>query len=72
MCAEQAIARKQFGLSLKDFELIKAKVTKMTVATYAMESMSYVTAAIIDKHVKPDSAVEAAIVKVSTTRSRSL
>ena len=34
----------------------------MTV--YAMESMAYMTAGILDSHEKPDAAIEAAIVKV--------
>ena len=36
----------------------------MAVYTYAMESMSYRTAAILDEYQEPDTAVEAAMVKV--------
>lgn len=36
----------------------------MAVTAYAMESMAYLTAGIIDMYEEPDCAVEAAIVKV--------
>jgi hypothetical protein len=36
----------------------------MTITTYAMESMAYLTAGTLDLHQKPDVSLEAAIVKV--------
>ena len=36
----------------------------MTLTAYAMESMAYLTAGLIDKYEKPDLAIEAAMVKV--------
>ena len=36
----------------------------MAVTTYAMESMAYLTAGIIDEYQEPDCSVEAAMVKV--------
>lgn len=42
--AEHAIQRKQFGKTLREFELIQEKFAKMACTTYAMESMAYLTA----------------------------
>ena len=61
---EHAMTRQQFGKELVQFEAIKHKFSKMAVAVYAMESMSYMTAGIIDAYQKPDASIEAAIVKV--------
>ena len=36
----------------------------MSITAYAMESMAYLTAGLIDKYEKPDLSVEAAMVKV--------
>lgn len=36
----------------------------MAVLTYAMESMAYLTAGVLDSYEQPDASVEAAIVKV--------
>ena len=38
----------------------------MAVYAYAMESMAYRTAAILDENDEPDASVEAAMVKVNT------
>lgn len=62
---EHAIARKQFGHSLSQFGLIKEKFARVAVNVYAMESMAYLSAAIIDTYEEQDTAVEAAIVKVN-------
>ena len=61
---EHAINRKQFGKSLTEFELIREKLAQMTISTYVMESMAYLTAGLIDSNDYVDCAVEAAIVKV--------
>ncbi|KAL8589389.1 hypothetical protein ACOMHN_021541 [Nucella lapillus] len=62
--AEHASTRKQFGRHLSEFGLIQEKFSKMAVMAYAMESMAYLTAGIIDMYEQPDCSVEAAIVKV--------
>ncbi|XP_068231075.1 complex I assembly factor ACAD9, mitochondrial-like [Palaemon carinicauda] len=61
---EHASTRKQFGLSLTEFGLIKEKIGRMAVCIYAMESMAYLTAGTLDAYDSPDCSVEAAIVKV--------
>lgn len=58
------MSRKQFGKELIEFELIRQKFSKMAVSIYAMESMAYMTAGVIDTYQVPDASVEAAIVKV--------
>jgi len=67
-CMQTAIAhatqRKQFGHPLSDFALMKEKFARTALAVYAMESMAYLSAGIIDTYEDQDTAVEAAIVKV--------
>ncbi|XP_014680993.1 PREDICTED: acyl-CoA dehydrogenase family member 9, mitochondrial-like [Priapulus caudatus] len=63
MTAEHAVTRKQFGKSLAEFDLIKQKFAKMSVSCYAMESMAYLTAGMLDSGERPDCSLEAAIVK---------
>jgi acyl-CoA dehydrogenase family member 9 len=41
---EHAVARKQFGKRLMDFELMQEKFAQMATTIYAMESMAYLTA----------------------------
>jgi acyl-CoA dehydrogenase family protein 9 len=67
LTAEHAITRQQFGKPLTEFELIQEKFAKITCLTYAMESMAYLTAGMLDTYENPDCAVEAAIVKVKWT-----
>lgn len=64
MTCEHAVSRKQFGSPLAEFGLIQEKFAQMTITTYAMESMAYLTAGVIDLYEKPDVSLEAAIVKV--------
>ena len=45
---------------------LQEKFAKMAVTAYAMESMAYLTAGIIDMYEEPDCAVEAAMVKVGS------
>jgi len=61
---DHAIRRKQFGKSLSEFGMIKEKFAKIALNVYAMESMSYMMAAVIDTHTQPDVSVETAIIKV--------
>jgi acyl-CoA dehydrogenase family protein 9 len=67
--SEHAIHRKQFGRPIKDFGLIQLKFANMAMDVYAMESISYVTAGIIDSYQYPDASVEAAIVKVFSSEA---
>ncbi|CAB3376296.1 Hypothetical predicted protein [Cloeon dipterum] len=64
-----ATERKQFGKQLKEFGLIKEKVAKLSVDVYAMESMAYMTAGILDLYDNPDCAMEAAMVKVYSSEA---
>lgn len=61
---EHATNRKQFNTKLKDFGLIQEKIAHMTVTAYAMESMAYLTAGMLDRPGEKDCSVEAAMVKV--------
>ncbi|KAG1686089.1 Acyl-CoA dehydrogenase family member 9, mitochondrial [Nymphon striatum] len=67
--AEHAINRSQFKTQLKDFPLIQEKFTNLTINTYVMESMSYLTAGLIDSQTDSDCSVEAAIVKVFSSEA---
>lgn len=62
--SDHVISRKQFGKPLKDFGLIQEKLGRLTIDTYVMESLSYLTAGMLDSGNYQDCAVEAAIVKV--------
>lgn len=61
---DHAVNRKQFGNYLSEFAMIKEKFGRMSANIYAMESMAYLTAGILDGQEDPDCSVEAAIVKV--------
>eukprot|EP00127_Corallochytrium_limacisporum_P001608 Clim_evm5s70 gene=Clim_evmTU5s70 len=63
MTAEHATTRKQFGMTLDNFELIKEKFANIAVDAYAIESMAYMTTNMIDRG-DPSCEVEAAICKV--------
>ena len=71
MTTEHASQRKQFDTKLKEFGMIQEKVGRMTMSAYAMESMAYLTAGLLDRPGTPDCSVEAAMVKVGSTRSSS-
>ncbi|XP_072026164.1 complex I assembly factor ACAD9, mitochondrial-like [Amphiura filiformis] len=66
---EHAKSRKQFNTKLSDFPLIQEKIAKLTMKIYAMESMSYLTAGILDRSGDLDCSLEAAIVKVYSSES---
>ena len=55
--------RHQFGRPIEDFELIKEKVSRITVDIYVAESMVYLTAALADRE-GVDFSLESAICKV--------
>lgn len=66
-CLEKAIEhaneRKQFGQTLGEFELVKAKIAHAAADTFAMESATYHTAALIDSGAE-DYMLETAMLKV--------
>jgi len=63
MAAEHATTREQFGHTLSEFGLIKEKFARMSLAAYAIESMAYMTSAMIDLG-EADCSLEAAMCKV--------
>ncbi|XP_065790081.1 complex I assembly factor ACAD9, mitochondrial isoform X2 [Muntiacus reevesi] len=64
MTAEYACMRKQFNRNLSEFGLIQEKFALMAQKAYVMESMAYLTAAMLDAPGSPDCSIEAAMVKV--------
>jgi alkylation response protein AidB-like acyl-CoA dehydrogenase len=68
LAVDYANARKQFGRALADFELVKKKIADMAANIYAMEAMTTVTAALIDRGLE-DYMLETAMLKVFTTEA---
>lgn len=66
--ARHAIERRQFGTRVADFEMIRAKFARMVVDTYALESLVYMTAGLVDRGLS-DYALEGAACKVFGTES---
>src|SRR5690606_28030901 len=66
-CIKKAVAharsRRQFGKALADFELVQQKIALAAADTYAMESGTYHTAALIDSQAE-DYMLETAMLKV--------
>ena len=63
-----ATQRRQFGTRIADFEMIRAKFARMVVSTYALESMVYMTAGLIDRGLE-DYALEGACCKIFGTEA---
>jgi acyl-CoA dehydrogenase family protein 9 len=63
-----ATQRKQFGAPIAEFEMIRDKISRMVVDTYALESMIYATTGLIDAG-SEDYAVEGACCKVFGTET---
>jgi acyl-CoA dehydrogenase family protein 9 len=63
MAIERVHERRAFGRSIGDFGLIKDKIATMLAENYALESMTYLTAGIVDGKVA-DYSLESAICKV--------
>jgi alkylation response protein AidB-like acyl-CoA dehydrogenase len=61
--AEYASERKQFGKTLGEFHLVKQKIAQAAANTFAMESATYHTAALIDRGAE-DYMLETAMLKV--------
>src|SRR6266566_2845205 len=68
LAVQHANTRRQFGRTLGEFELIKKKVARMAAGAYAMEAMTNVTAALIDRGLE-DYMLETAMLKVFTTEA---
>jgi acyl-CoA dehydrogenase family member 9 len=66
--ARHAMERRQFGTRVADFEMIRAKFARMVVDTYALESLVYMTAGLVDRGLS-DYALEGAACKVFGTES---
>lgn len=60
---EHAKTRRQFGKTLGEFDLVKQKIAQMAANTFAMESATYHTAALIDSGAE-DYMLETAMLKV--------
>ncbi|MGO9712427.1 MAG: acyl-CoA dehydrogenase family protein [Polyangiaceae bacterium] len=63
LAVERSQERKAFGRAIGEFGLIKDKIARMMAATYALESMTYLTAGLVDARAV-DFSVESAICKV--------
>jgi acyl-CoA dehydrogenase family member 9 len=66
--ALHAIQRRQFGTRVADFEMIRAKFSRMVVNTYALESLVYMTSGLVDRGLA-DYALEGAACKIFGTES---
>jgi acyl-CoA dehydrogenase family protein 9 len=64
MAIERVQERRAFGRNIGEFGLIKDKIAMMLAQTYALESMTYLTAGMIDAKV-PDYSLESAICKIA-------
>lgn len=69
MTAEYACTRKQFNKPLSEFGLIQEKFALMAQKAYVMESMTYLTAGMLDQPGFPDCSLEAAMVKVFSSEA---
>ena len=66
--ALHAAERRQFGTRIADFEMIRGKFARMVVNTYALESLVYLTAGLVDRGLA-DYALEGAACKVFGTET---
>lgn len=66
LATQHATQRKQFKAPIAEFEMIRHKITRMTAKTYALESMVYLTAGLIDRGI-PDYSLEGACCKIFGT-----
>ncbi|MCK6586584.1 MAG: acyl-CoA dehydrogenase family protein [Polyangiaceae bacterium] len=63
LAIERVQERRAFGRNIGEFGLIKDKIATMLAQTYALESMTYLSAGLVDASV-PDYSLESAICKV--------
>jgi acyl-CoA dehydrogenase family protein 9 len=68
LAAAQATTRKQFDTRIADFEIIRGKFARMVMNTYALESMVYLTAGLVDRGLA-DYSIEGACCKIFGTES---
>ena len=68
LAAEHATQRRQFSTRIADFEMIRSKFARMMANTYALESLVYLTAGLVDRGL-PDYALEGACCKVFGTEA---
>lgn len=66
---EYTINTQQFERSLQEFQIIKERLCKIECRLYAMESMTYLTAGIVDSYEISDVALECALTKIYCTES---
>lgn len=59
-----SISRQQFGKHLKDFNMVQEMIARTALNIYAAESMTFMTAALMDSYMNPDASLEAAVVKI--------
>jgi acyl-CoA dehydrogenase family protein 9 len=64
MAIDRGKERRAFGRNIGEFGLIKDKIATMLAETYALESMTYLTAGIVDNKVA-DYSLESAICKIT-------
>jgi acyl-CoA dehydrogenase family protein 9 len=63
LAIERVQERRAFGRNIGEFGLIKDKIASMLAATYALESMTYLTSGIVDSKIA-DYSLESAICKI--------
>src|SRR5467141_4375153 len=66
LAVQHANTRKQFNKTLGNFHLVKKKIARIAADAYAMEAMTTITAAFIDRGLE-DYMLETAMLKVFTT-----
>ena len=66
LAIEHANTRKQFNKTLGNFHLVQKKIARIAADAYAMEAMTTITAALIDRGLE-DYMLETAMLKVVTT-----
>jgi len=66
LAIEHANTRKQFNKTLGNFHLVQKKIARIAADVYAMEAMTTITAALIDRGLE-DYMLETAMLKVFTT-----
>ena len=66
LAIDHANTRKQFNKTLGNFHLVQKKIARIAADAYAMESMTTITAALIDRGLE-DYMLETAMLKVFTT-----
>ena len=66
LATEHATQRRQFRTRIADFEIIRHKIARMAANTYAIESMAYLTAGLVDRK-NVDYSLEGACCKVFGT-----